>query len=68
MNFRFGKVSKVPATVYFLSILMSSFVIGVGVASWVRMGTHKYAMFQYDEDGIAPKLPFPFHRDVKNLL
>ena len=39
MNFRFGKVSKVPATVYFLSILMTSFVIGVGVAGWVRKGS-----------------------------
>ena len=39
LDFRFGEVSKVPATVYFLSILVTSFVIGVGVAGWVRKGS-----------------------------
>ncbi len=39
LDFRFGEVSKVPSTVYFLSILVTSFVIGVGVAGWVRKGS-----------------------------
>ena len=39
IEFRFGEVSRVPATVYFLAILVTSFVIGVGVAGWVRNGS-----------------------------
>ena len=39
LDSRFGEVSKVLATVYFLSILVTSFVIGVGLAGWVRKGS-----------------------------
>tara|TARA_A100001015_G_C14923724_1_gene685367 strand:+ start:490 stop:1341 length:852 start_codon:yes stop_codon:yes gene_type:complete len=39
LDFRFGEVSKVQATVYFLSILVTSFVVGVGVAGCVRKGS-----------------------------
>ena len=39
LYFRFDEVSKVAATIYFLSILVTSFVIGVGVAYWFRKGS-----------------------------
>ncbi len=36
--FRFGEMAKVPATIYFLVILMLSFTICVGIASWTKGG------------------------------
>jgi len=36
--FRFGEVSRIPSTVYFLAILFISFVICVGAASWATSG------------------------------
>jgi predicted permease len=39
IEFRFGDVSRVPATVYFLAILVTSFVVSVGVSGWVKHGS-----------------------------
>ncbi len=36
--FRFGEVSRIPSTVYFLAIVFISFVICVGAASWATSG------------------------------
>ena len=38
IEFRFGPESRLPATVFFLAIMMSSFIICVGVANWTRSG------------------------------
>jgi len=38
INFRLGEEAQVPATVYFLAILMIAFVICVGVAGWTKGG------------------------------
>jgi len=38
IEFRYGYISRPPATIYFLGVLFISFVICVGVASWARSG------------------------------
>jgi len=38
IEFRLGEVSRIPATIYFLAIVLISFVICVGVARWARSG------------------------------
>ena len=38
IEFKFGEIARIPATIYFLAIVFISFVICVGVASWARSG------------------------------
>ncbi|NQU63997.1 MAG: AEC family transporter [SAR324 cluster bacterium] len=38
IDFRLGPQAEIPATIYFVSILVISFVICVGVASWTHHG------------------------------
>ena len=38
IEFRFGEIARIPATIYFLATIFISFVICVGVASWARNG------------------------------
>ena len=38
IEFRFGEIARIPATIYFLATIFISFVICVGVASWARSG------------------------------
>lgn len=38
IEFRLGPAALVPATIYFLAIMVIAFVIGVGVASWTNGG------------------------------
>ncbi len=38
IEFRFGEIARIPATIYFLATVFISFVICVGVASWARSG------------------------------
>ena len=38
IEFKLGEESRHPATIYFLAIAFISFLICVGVASWVRNG------------------------------
>jgi|SaaInlV_200m_DNA_2_1039689.scaffolds.fasta_scaffold31788_2 malate permease and related proteins len=38
IDFRLGPEAEIPATIYFVSILVVSFVICVGVASWTHHG------------------------------
>ena len=38
IEFRFGEIARIPATIYFLATVFISFVICVGVASWAKNG------------------------------
>jgi predicted permease len=38
VEFRYGAEALVPATIYFISTLVMSFVVCVGIAAWVRGG------------------------------
>ena len=38
VTFRLGDAALVPATIYFVAILLTSFVVCVGVAAWTRGG------------------------------
>lgn len=38
IDFRLGKAAEIPATIYFISILVISFIICVGIASWTHHG------------------------------
>lgn len=38
ITFRLGETALVPATIYFIVILLTSFVVCVGVAAWTRGG------------------------------
>lgn len=44
INFRLGQAAQVSATIYFITIVLLSFVICVGIASWTR-GTGLTAVF-----------------------
>ena len=38
IEFRFGEIARIPATIYFLATVFISFVICVGVSSWAKNG------------------------------
>ncbi len=57
IEFRFGLASRLPATVFFLAIMISSFIICVSVANWGRQGGMKATLEVFKTPALLALIP-----------
>ncbi len=57
ITFRLGEAARVPATVYFLAILVIAFVICVGTASWTKGGKMAAVLSVFKTPALVALLP-----------
>jgi predicted permease len=57
ITFRLGDAALAPATIYFVVILLTSFVVCVGVAAWTRHGGHAAVASVFTTPAVVVAVP-----------
>lgn len=60
ISFRFGEAALTAGTVYFLTINITAFTIGVAVASWARGGKMRAVLSVFKTPGVVATFPALF--------